>query len=98
MSSAFSGSRVSIWARMASLQGSAPKIPTRSEISSRATPASASASPSRAAYEGVQQRTSGWRSRSRVTWRWVWPPDTGTRVQPISSAPACIPSPPVKSP
>ena len=49
MSSAFSGSRSWIWARMASLQGSAPKIPTRSEISSRATPASPSASPSRAA-------------------------------------------------
>src|SRR4029450_8258523 len=64
MSSALSGSRASIWARMASLHGSAPKIPTRSEISSRATPASPSASPSRAAYEGGQRRTAGCRSGS----------------------------------
>ena len=33
-----------------------------------------------------------------VTWRWVWPPDIGTRVQPISSAPACMPRPPVNRP
>ena len=36
----------------------------------------------------MQQRTSGRRSRRSVTWRWVWPPETGTSVQPISSAPA----------
>ena len=39
------------------------------------------------AYDGVAHSTAPPKSRSSMTWRCVKPPEIGTTVQPISSAP-----------
>ncbi len=97
MSSAVIPSSSLILARISCVHGSAPSTPARSD-SPRVSPASASASPSRMAYDGVQVRISGRRSAISVTCRAVIPPETGTTSAPSSIAPWWIPSPPVNSP
>ena len=70
MSSARRPSSSSIRARSAAVHGSAPNSPARSVSPAPGrSPASASASPSRIAYDGVQARMSGCRSRISVTCR-----------------------------
>ena len=59
MSRALMPSRVSISARISTVQGSAPKKPTRSLPARRSTPASSAASAKKMAYEGVQHRGGG---------------------------------------
>ena len=88
MSRARSPSSSSIRARNCLDHGSAPNTPARrASPAPGRNPASASASPSRMAYDGVQVRMSGCRSRMSVTCRGVIPPDAGTTMAPSSIAP-----------
>jgi hypothetical protein len=95
-SSAFTGNRLSICARIASLHGSAPKIPARRLETS--VPAAAAASPRVTAYDGVQVSTSGRRSAINMSCRCVMPPDIGTTVAPMRIPPRWKPTPPVNRP
>ena len=87
MSSARRPSRRSISSRIAIDQGSAPKRPYASACSRGSIPASAIVSAMCSAYDGVQQRIRAERSAISSTWRGVLPPDAGTTIAPIRSAP-----------
>jgi len=87
MSVASMPKRRSISARIASVHGSAPWIPTASPRRAGSTPACSHASAMTSAYEGVHISTCGAKSDSNWTCFSVFPPDIGTTVQPRRSAP-----------
>jgi hypothetical protein len=79
--------RDSISCRMALVQGSAPKMPTRSDDAAASNPCRANSSAIASMYDGVTMMMSGPRSRISCTCFSVCPPDIGTTVQPSFSAP-----------
>ena len=87
MSTASMPRRASISARSSSVHGSAPKIPTRSEHAAGSMPRRCISSIRFRQYDGVTRMMRGSKSAISVTCRSVWPPDTGTTVQPSRSAP-----------
>ena len=87
MSTACMSSRCSISRRMSSVHGSAPKMPTCSDVARGSTPCRSISSTIASMYDGVTMMTSGSKSRISITCRSVMPPDTGITVQPSASAP-----------
>ncbi len=87
MSSATRFSCFSISPRIASDQGSAPKMPTRSFREAGSTPSSRIVSARFSAYDGVQVSTVAPKSWRIMIWRLVLPPEIGMTVVPSFSAP-----------
>ena len=87
MSTAAMPAAPSISRRIASVHGSAPKMPISSEVERGSMPCFSIASTSTCMYEGVTMMIRG--RRSVISWSCfsVWPPDIGTTVQPSRSAP-----------
>ncbi len=79
--------RSSISARICSVQGSAPWMPTLSEQRRESSPWRSNSSPIASMYDGVTMITAGSKSWISWTWRSVWPPDIGITVQPSRSPP-----------
>jgi hypothetical protein len=73
--------------RISSVHGSAPKMPTSSEVLRGSTPWASISSRMARKYDGVTMITRGRKSTMSCTWRSVMPPLTGTTVQPSRSAP-----------
>jgi hypothetical protein len=87
MSVASMPSRDSISARISFVHGSAPKMPNRSDEAAGSSPWRSISSMIASMYDGVTMMMSGRKSRIRVTWRLVIPPETGITVQPSFSPP-----------
>ncbi|MNW02050.1 hypothetical protein D3C71_1977790 [compost metagenome] len=87
MSTASMPERISISRRMASVQGSAPKMPICSELSRGSTPWRTNSSLITCMYDGVTMMMLGAKSRISCTCFSVCPPDIGTTVHPARSAP-----------
>ena len=87
MSTASMPALVSISRRMASVQGSAPKMPILSELSRGSSPWRTNSSLMTCMYDGVTMMMLGPKSRISCTCFSVWPPDMGITVQPARSAP-----------
>ncbi len=87
MSTACMPPRDSISVRMASVHGSAPKMPISRDDPATSRPAAAIWSSTDRKYDGVTMITRGRKSAISCTCRSVIPPDTGTTVQPSASAP-----------
>ena len=87
MSTASMPALASISARIASVHGSAPKMPTSRLVDLGSIPWRASSSTSTCMYEGVTMMMFGFRSVISWTCFSVWPPDIGITVQPARSAP-----------
>ena len=87
MSTASMPARTSISARIASVHGSAPKMPTFSDESAASMPWRENSSMMLSMYDGVTMMMSGLKSQISWTCFSVWPPDIGITVQPRRSAP-----------
>ena len=87
MSTASMPALVSISVRIASVQGSAPKMPTSRLVDFASMPWRVSSSISTCMYEGVTMMRFGFRSQMSCTCFSVCPPDIGITVQPARSAP-----------
>ncbi len=87
MSTASIAKRSSISRRISSVHGSAPKMPTRSDVVRGSTPCRSNSSRSVSMYDGVTMMISGRKSSISRTCRAVMPPDAGITVQPSRSAP-----------
>ena len=87
MSTASMPPRCSISARIASVHGSAPKMPTFSDDAAGSMPCRSNSSSRVSMYVGVTMMISGRRSLISCTWREVMPPEAGMTVQPSFSAP-----------
>ena len=87
MSVASRPSLASISVRISFVHGSAPKMPKRRDEAAGSSPWRSISSMIASMYDGVTMMMSGRKSRIRVTWRSVIPPETGTTVQPSFSPP-----------
>ena len=87
MSSASIAICFSISARIASVHGSAPKMPMRSDVDAGSMRCRRISSAIASMYDGVTMMMSGRKSWINCTCRSVMPPDIGITVQPIRSAP-----------
>ncbi|MNT35156.1 hypothetical protein D3C72_1711740 [compost metagenome] len=79
--------RASISERMASVHGSAPKMPTFSDDSAGSRPWRVNSSMMLSMYDGVTMMIDGLKSWINCTCFSVCPPDIGMTVQPRRSAP-----------
>ena len=87
MSTASMPAWLSISFRIASVHGSAPKMPTSRLVDVGSIPWRASSSISTCMYDGVTMMMFGFRSWISWTCFSVCPPDIGITVQPARSAP-----------
>ena len=87
MSTASMPALVSISRRIASVHGSAPKMPTSRLVERGSMPWRTSSSISTCMYDGVTMMMFGFRSWISWTCFSVCPPDIGITVQPARSAP-----------
>ncbi len=87
MSTAVSPIRLSISSRMPSVQGSAPKMPTRSDERFASRPWRSNSSAIASMYDGVTMMMSGLKSLMSCTCRSVMPPPSGMTQAPSASPP-----------
>jgi hypothetical protein len=87
MSTAWMSIRRSISRRISLVPGSAPKMPSFSEVLAGSTPCRSISSMMASMYDGVTMMKSGSKSWISPTCRSVIPPDTGMTAQPSFSAP-----------